>query len=137
MSFTLKLKAYFTKLLFGICRDFKSYYSHQTSGQLQEDGIKVSSLMSLDLYPSHKSARRQHKHCCDFQNSAESYLQAPTQGLQPQCAHGQQEYKDLYGNADKRLKKIIILTHSQLKSLTLLRLGSFLPVWLFPRSDPI
>ena len=51
-------------------------------------------------------------------------LQAP----QAQCEHGRQKYKGLYGNPDKKLKKIIIWRNSQLKSLTLLplRVASFL-----------
>ena len=43
-----------------------------------------------------------------------------TQAPQAQCKHGRQKYKDLYGNPDKKLKKIIIRKNSQLKSLTLL-----------------
>ena len=30
------------------------------------------------------------------------------QAPQAQCDHGRQKYKDLYGNPDKKLKKIII-----------------------------
>ena len=43
---------------------------------------------------------------------------------QAQCEHGRQKYKDLYGNPDKNLKKIIIWLKSQLKSLT------SLPLWI-------
>ena len=50
------------------------------------------------------------------------------QAPQAQCEHGRQKYKDLYGNPDKKLKKIITRKNSQLKSLTLLPLliASFL-----------
>ena len=43
---------------------------------------------------------------------------------QAQCEHGRQKCKDLHGNPDKKLKKIIIWKKSQLKSLALL------PLWV-------
>ena len=57
-------------------------------------------------------------------NREEGYSQAP----QSQCEHGRQKYQDLYGNPDKKLKKIIIWKKSQLKSLNVLLLwiASFL-----------
>ena len=62
------------------------------------------------------------------------YLQAP----QGQCEHGRQKYKDLYGNRDKKLKKIIIYEKFSNTKLNFIAIvGSFLPVWLFSRSDAI
>ena len=46
-------------------------------------------------------------------------LQVP----QAQCEHGQQKYKDLYGNPDKNLKKIIIWKKISIKKPNLL------PLW--------
>ena len=46
------------------------------------------------------------------------------QAPQAQCEHGRQKYKDLYGNPDEKLKKIIIRKKSQLKSLNVL------PLWI-------
>ena len=44
----------------------------------------------------------------NFKTSVKRLSVNLTQALQAQCEHGRQKYKDLYGNPDKKLKKIII-----------------------------
>ena len=61
---------------------------------------------------------------CPSKNRWRAISLSEPQGPQAQCEHGRQKYKDLYGNPDKKLKKIIVREKSQLKSLTLL------PLWI-------
>ena len=44
----------------------------------------------------------------DISDRAAAYHTHKPQAPHAQCEHGQQKYKDLYGNPDKRLKKIIV-----------------------------
>ena len=55
-----------------------------------------------------------------------------SQASQAQREHGQQKYKDLYGNPDKKLKTISILKKFSIKKPNLIaNVGNVLPVWLF------
>ena len=57
---------------------------------------------------------------------------------QAQCEHGRQKYKHLYENPNKKLIKKIVYEKTSIKKPNLIAIvDSFLPVWLFSRSDAI